>query len=561
MKRLLLLLAVLGIAWYLALPPRAPAPPAVPAGMTTPVRGAIHVHTRLSDGSGTPDTIAAAAARAGLRFVVLTDHGDGVRRPAAPRYHDGVLLIDALEISTEHGHVVALGMPQAPYPLGGEGRDVVDDIARLGGFSIAAHPTSAKEDLRWTDDAASIGGLEWLNADSEWRDEPALRLMQALFAYPGRPAEAVVALLDRPQEALQLWDRLARERQVVGLAALDAHARLGMDNVGEPYESRAVLPVPSYDAMFRAFSISLPDLTLTRDAAVDAAAVVRAIAAGRVYSTIDAVGGPAALSFSAQSGQHRAVMGGVLPLDGPVALNVATHAPANARIVLLRDGREVAAASGATLEHTADASPASYRVEVHLPGAPGDPQVPWIVTNPIYVGLVPPPPSVPAPRTTTAVQYEAGPPTGWSVETGARSQGAIDELAQIEGSQLGFRYAISGTASQFPYAAMVMQAGQIAGYDRLVFTARAARPMRLSVQLRAPSAASPLGERWRRSVVLDSEPREITVMFDDMRPVGAATPATPPLERVTAVLFVVDTVNAELGSSGTFDIDDVRYAR
>ena len=50
-----------------------------------PVRGALHVHTRLSDGSGTAAQVAAAAAGAGLQFVILTDHGDGLRRPEPPQ--------------------------------------------------------------------------------------------------------------------------------------------------------------------------------------------------------------------------------------------------------------------------------------------------------------------------------------------------------------------------------------------------------------------------------------------------------------------------------------------
>ena len=128
-----------------------PAPQGLPAAVHGGVRGAIHVHTRRSDGSGTVEQVAAAAARAGLQFVILTDHGDGTREPAPPVYSSGVLVIDAVEISTEDGHVVALGLPKAPYPLGGEPRDVVEDIERLGGMAIAAHPGSVKPELRWTE--------------------------------------------------------------------------------------------------------------------------------------------------------------------------------------------------------------------------------------------------------------------------------------------------------------------------------------------------------------------------------------------------------------------------
>ena len=119
-----------------------------PADGTIP--GVIHVHTNRSDGLSGPDEIAAAAARAGLKFLVFTDHGDATRKPDPPQYRSGVLCLDGVEISTNGGHYVAIDMPASPYPLAGEARDVVEDVRRLGGFGIAAHPDSPKPELRWT---------------------------------------------------------------------------------------------------------------------------------------------------------------------------------------------------------------------------------------------------------------------------------------------------------------------------------------------------------------------------------------------------------------------------
>jgi hypothetical protein len=95
-------------------------------------------------------------------------------------------------------------------------------------------------------------------------------------------------------------------------------------------------------------------------------------------------------------------------------------------------------------------------------------------------------------------------------------------------------------------------------YDRIIFTARADRPMRLSVQLRAPGGE---GERWRRSVYLDQTPRIIELPFADFRPADAASAAQPVLSKIDSVLFVVDTVNTRIGSNGQIQIDDIRYAR
>ena len=275
-------------------------------------RGAIHVHTTVSDGAGTPDEVAAAAARAGLNFVVLTDHGDGTRAPTPPRYVDGVLLIDAVEISTTGGHYIALGLGQAPYRLAGEPRDVIEDVTRLGGFGIAAHPDSPKGELAWREWQAPFEGIEWLNADSAWRDERRGAMARALVGYWLRGPEVIASLLDRPTTTMARWDALTRRRAVVGLAGHDAHARVGPRGDWEPSAGGYNLRLPSYEAAFRAFSLSvvLPTPLSKRDAERDASAVLAAVRAGRVTTVIDAMAGPARLVFAAAHTGGETTMGG-----------------------------------------------------------------------------------------------------------------------------------------------------------------------------------------------------------------------------------------------------------
>ena len=568
MKRLalglVLILAASAIAIAVLLPPQARILP--PGNLSIPIRGAIHVHSRRSDGSGTVEDIAAAARQAGIQFVILTDHGDGTREPEPPRYLDSVLCIDAVEISTDGGHVVALRMPRAPYPLGGEPRDVLEDIARLGGLSIAAHPGSAKPALRWLEWTAPFDGLEWLNGDSEWRDETRLSLARGLLTYPFRPPETMAALLDRPDAVLARWDALLLRRRVVAVAAADAHARLGSVDEGGSYSppGAAILRVPSYEQMFRTFSIALPDLTFTGDAATDAAAVIERLAAGRVYSSIDALAAPGILEFHARIDASVVPMGGEVPTGTAVTFHVATNGPQESTIVLLKNGTELQAGQGSTLMRVESGEPAVYRVEVRLSGAPGSPSIPWMLSNPIYVrDTVAATATALDPRgepTEFAGRYEDGFAEDWTVESSPRSQGGLDVAPTVGGTQLSLRYALGGTRSESPYVALIMPAQPgLSSYDRLRFTARSTRPMRLSVQMRIPDSGA--GERWHRSVYLDEMPRAITVAFDDMTPRGATTRRRPVLSSVRDILFVVDTVNTEPGAAGQIWIDDVRYAR
>jgi hypothetical protein len=125
---------------------------------------------------------------------------------------------------------------------------------------------------------------------------------------------------------------------------------------------------------------------LTRDAERDSAAVVDAIRHGRVYSTIDALATPAVVSFSAVRGEVATATGDFVPdMGGDIDLRVDSNAPAGSRIVLMKDGEPFATVTQPSLRKLVPARRAVYRVEVQLAGAPGDPPVPWVVTNPIYV--------------------------------------------------------------------------------------------------------------------------------------------------------------------------------
>ena len=557
---LLLGVAVMAGAIYVSLPTGAPAvTPVSPAGPRE-VRGAIHVHSRYSDGGGTIDDIAAAAARAGLDFVVVTDHGNGTRQPDAPSYRSGVLCLDAVEVSTDHGHIVALGVTPTPYPLGGEARDVIEDIARLGGVSIAAHPDSEKPALQWTDWDTGVDGFEWLNGDTAWRDERVLALARVLLTYPFARARALGLVLDRPESTLRRWDQIASTRRLVGLAGSDAHARLAFTDA-EPRDGRLALHLPTYEDVFRVYSVTLPALRLTGQAVADAGALIAEVRAGHAYTTVDVLGAPAHLAFTATSAGQVATGGDEIRSGAPVAIAVSTNAPAGARTTLLRDGIPTTIVDGPSLRADAGGEPAVYRVEVTLPDAPGDPPVPWVVSNPIYVRIPDAPAAVrtrvaPAPPEAMVERFAGDSVAGWVVESSAGSKGAVDLAVLARSRAAVWRWAIGGARSDDPYAALVIPASaHIAASRAVLIRAQASRPMRVSLQLRSAD-----GQRWRRSIYLDDTVREVVVPFEAFSALasGGAAPALP---SIRDLLLVVDTVNAQPGTNGRVMIQRIAYLR
>lgn len=563
-RRVLVVLAVVCAgaaaigAWRVrGLPVAVPATGSVPSAAAGEVRVAYHVHTTRSDGTGTPDDVARAALEAGLDVVILTDHGDATRTPEPPRRVQGVLLIDGVEITTWGGHYVALGARPSPYPLGGEPAAVVEDVARLGGFGIAAHPGSNKDGLKWRAWDAPFDGLEWLNADSEWRDRPR-DLWSAVFTYPWAPVPTLTALLNRPVAELQAWDRRTALAPAAGLAAHDAHARIGLGGLGEPYDGAVALRAPGYLPVFRTFSnvVQVDGATWGDDPARDATHLIAALKAGHTYTVVTGFGGSRVTRFEATSGGARAVMGGHLVPDGPVRFVAEVAAPESATTALVCDGRVVTSAHGGRLDWASAAPPGACRLEVRLADDPR--AMPWVVTNPIYARatLQLASPSTVAPARGVWPLVGSGDAARWSAE---RAPGAEAVITRADASRpvVAFHWRLGGGNSE--YAAIRFEApGNLAQYDRLVLRARADRPMRIWVQLRSPAGG---GRRWGRSVHLDASPVELTLPFATFLPIDGQPVQTLPAGEITALLLVADTVYARPGDSGTVTFDEWWIAR
>jgi hypothetical protein len=564
-KKLLLtvaaFVAAIAVSVGVTLPPR-PLALAAPTDGTVP--GIIHVHSSRSDGLSGPDEIAAAAARAGLRFLVFTDHGDATRKPDPPQYRSGVLCLDGVEISTSGGHYVAIDMPASPFPLGGEPRDVVEDVRRLGGFGIAAHPDSPKPQLRWREWMGPFDGVELLNPDTGWRawaqqasgrtaPWPARRrLLAAIVDYPFRSAEVITSLV-QPSGSVYEWEAVTRRRRLVAIAGADAHAKLAPRSA-DPGDSRYALPLPGYESSFRVLSIHVkPDSPLSGDAAADARVLMRAIRSGHLYTAVDGAATPASFEFTATNEHGTVNEGDEIGVGGPVTLRVRSNAPP-AFTTTVWSGMTPLSTGHHEQDFTfqAPADPAVYWVEIRATGRPTE--VTWVRSNAIYVRSAEAVGKAPArPPATTSVQiFDGRSADGWRAEHDPTSLSAVEAAPIVGGAELRFRYGLAGGDPVGQVAALAFDTpGGIAAYDRLTFSIRAEHPMRISVQVRAGDDQGEASrERWKRTVYVDLAMQEHTIYFDDLMPVGQTHTPSPVLSGIRALLFVVDATNTKMGDSG-----------
>jgi hypothetical protein len=359
------------------------------------------------------------------------------------------------------------------------------------------------------------------------------------------------------------------------MAGADAHARLGLRQTTDPYEDRVLARVPSYGVSFGAFANHvILDVPLTGDAAQDANLVLSAIREGRVFTSLDGLARLTVFEAKATSGPTSVRLGEYLDIVGPVIIEAWVAAPTGTTLVVSRDGMPIYDTVADTLRLDVGDQVGVYRIEATLPSR-GRPAVPWILTNPFYVGMRAAHADGATDETSVPVTSRTSVATAaWRAEASAGSTSTLATTTLGDGTPaLEWRFMLAGGNRDQQYAAMLFPAdGGLVGHDRLQIRLESDVPRRVWAQLRAPGdprAVAALGapsgpregERWGRTFYVDQSLRAIDLRFENFRPLGPVSTERPPLDRVTSLLLVVDTLNALPGASGAIRITDLWLAK
>lgn len=522
--------------------------------------GVVHVHTTLSDGGGTPEEVVRAARAAGLQFVVLTDHNNLDAKPLEG-YHDGVLVIVGTEISTTAGHVVALGIPDPVYRFSGDAGDALDDVRSLGGAAFAAHPLSPREDFRWTGwDLPGPWGIELVNGDSQWRAAGWGRLLRTAALYPLNARYALLGSVTPPRETLARWDALLARRHATGIAGADAHNRVALSKRFAPR-------FPSYESVFAlARNHVLLEAPLTGDATADTRAIVDALSRGRSYVGLDALADASGFTFESSA---RTTMGQTIPPSPSLTVRAGGRVPSGTRVVILRDGTSIAEGVGSI--DIGAAAPGVYRAEAYVPGW----DVPWVLTNPIEVfdapaaserdqrAAWPPAPPVPAAfETLDAFEGSTAFAPGFDTAS-AQNADVIDPRGGADGkgaARIAFRLGVPTDGHPDVFNALVDgSARDLTGRNGLVLSVRADGVYRVWLQVRDqnPASKDEQTEWWFASLRTSTEWQRVAVPFARLRSINPNTDGQLDLDRVKALVLVLDKGSVKPGTKGTIWVDDL----
>jgi len=337
------------------------------------VVGVIHIHSVYSDGSKTIEEIAEIGEKAGLDFLMFTDHNtlqplyDGKQR-----YFGKTAVIIGYEIEDEkdENHYLAFGL-QEVLPKDLSSSEYVAKVRENGGLGIIAHPDEIRNALPqypsypWTDkEAAGYDAIEIWNHMSAWMENLKRINMLKMAISPRR------SLRGPTDRALSLWDEAAKDRPVAGIGSADVHAHL--------YRRGPIrLTIFPYKVQFRSIRTHLLlDKPLSKDILAARDQIFDAIRKCRVFVSNFRWGDAAGFRFYAANSDAVFGMGETAKISPDLYFHL--KSPQDAEIRIIKDGKLLRILNGDTFEIPVP-SPGLYRVELYL-GDRG-----WVYSNHIRI--------------------------------------------------------------------------------------------------------------------------------------------------------------------------------
>src|SRR6202140_2747583 len=282
--------------------------------------GVIHVHTKASDGSGTVAEVMAAAEKADLSFIAITDHNVAMTKDELAEDPPDLPIISGVELGTNAGHFLALGIPPSwVLPKTKDDRVLLAAARAAGAFRVLAHPFHPH--TPWTDwKTSDFDGMEIWNEDAAWRQNNFFDLLDALLLYGENDQLALVRLASTPDENFAKWDELLQQRPVAAICAADTHARIRLA-FGKDWR------FPGYVASLkvaREHVLLPPDAGNGNPALAGPAELVAALKGGHSYCGLDSLYPADGFSFRVSSSTGSGGPGDSLHWTGAARIQIST---------------------------------------------------------------------------------------------------------------------------------------------------------------------------------------------------------------------------------------------
>ncbi|MGC1343987.1 MAG: hypothetical protein WA854_16770 [Candidatus Binataceae bacterium] len=304
--------------------------------------------------------VADLARGAQIDFVMIGDPaGSNSGDYGIGGFTNQILFIPGAAFRVDGGEIVGVNLRQ-PIDASRPAAELIGAIHDQGALALAADPGAFKS----PGDYALADAMEVYNQNYAFASaSPAALYWRAMFLQTDR---FLLDLAPRPDANLGLYDTMTAVARVTLIAGMGSPDNLSV--MGSK--------VGTFEQLFLFYTTHL----LARERNVDA--LMDAMHRGHAYVSFDILGYVGEFAFFAQSGDAasgtRTMMGDEVHLESGLALKAELPANAN-RIVILKDGTQVASADDAMDLEYAPKVAGAYRVEAWRRGHL------WIISNPVYV--------------------------------------------------------------------------------------------------------------------------------------------------------------------------------
>jgi len=340
--------------------------------------GAIHVHSKFSDGSGDAGKIAEIANEVGLDYIILTDHNTlRAFHEGYEKWYDNTLMLVGCELNDKvnKNHYLAMNIKDT-FSTRQSASEYVKKVKDAGGIGFIAHPHEERDSMKehppypWVDwDAGDFTGIEIWNHMSEWMEGLTDQNKYNHFVHPRS------SIVGPPEKTLKKWDELNLSRKVVGIGGVDAHAHkinvLGFVEVEIfPYKVlfKSIRTHVLVDKKLRGKNSSIEDAKQL---------IYSSLKNGRCFVANSYNGNARGFKFYGKCGNRIYQMGDTIKNNGKVSLKV-TLPHKNGEIRLIYNGKMISAVDNNEGDFFVKKS-GQYRVEVYLNGKA------WIFSNHIRI--------------------------------------------------------------------------------------------------------------------------------------------------------------------------------
>lgn len=345
----------------------------------------LHIHTTYSDGEGTYQEIASAAARANLDAVILTDHNvyvDGLEQYVHHNDHTTLIItgeeIHDRSLQPSKNHLLILGIKEEFCHLAHDPQALIDEVNLAGGISFIAHPFDTavsfidEKGIIWNAwHVKGFTGLEIWNVMSELKHQLHSKIHALIYAFFPQ-----LSIYSANHSSLECWDSLTiRGERIVGIGSSDAHARS---------YSMGLLKAKIFPYDFHFKSVNTHILTnnrLSGNLVTDKKMIIDALRQGHAFVSNDLPCHTRGFRFIAMINDIIFIMGDEIITDEQVTFHI--QLPRKCRCHLLKDGIVFQTWKNTLYCTIATNQPGVYRIECYLfyRGCWRG----WIYSNPIYL--------------------------------------------------------------------------------------------------------------------------------------------------------------------------------